>query len=149
MAIAAMAFVSHHSATAQVVFSESFEAPVVSGYVVNTAPSGGKWIASAVDYGTTWRGLYRPNVQWPTPAPFSTPFGEQAYFCNYQNSGLTTAVGATGQTLTAGVRYQVTCEQIRRWQALQPRQGRDPVISSTRWLHGFNSHHRIRSIHPS
>jgi autotransporter-associated beta strand protein len=107
MAIAAMAFVSHHSAIAQVVFSESFEAPVVSGYVVNTAPSGGKWIASSVDYGSTWRGLFRTNVQWPAVAPFSTPFGEQAYFCNYSNSGLTTAVGATGQTLTAGVRYQV------------------------------------------
>ncbi len=38
----------------------------------------------------------------------TTPFGDQAYLLNYTNSGLTTAQGATGVTLTAGVTYTLT-----------------------------------------
>jgi autotransporter-associated beta strand protein len=108
IAIAALASLSFHSATAQVVFSESFEAPVVTGFVSNTVPSGNRWVGATNGFGATTRGLYNERSQWPATPPFSTPFGEQAYFLNYVNSGLTTAVGATGQTLTAGVNYQVT-----------------------------------------
>jgi hypothetical protein len=96
------------SADAGVVFSESFEAPVVSGYSNNSIPSGGKWIGATAGFGATNRGLYNESVIWPATPPFSTPFGAQAYYLNYTNSGLTTAVGATGQTLTAGVTYKVS-----------------------------------------
>ena len=40
VAAAALAFLAPHSATAQVVFSESFESPAVSGYGQPSAPSG-------------------------------------------------------------------------------------------------------------
>jgi hypothetical protein len=43
-------------ATAGVVFSESFEAPVVTGFVQNTVPSNGKWIGANQGYGATNRG---------------------------------------------------------------------------------------------
>ena len=95
-------------ATAGVVFSESFEAPVVSSFDDNTVPSGGKWIGATAGFGATNRGLYNESVIWPATSPFNTPFGAQAYYLNYSNSGLTTAVGATGQTLTAGVTYKVS-----------------------------------------
>lgn len=94
--------------TAGVVFSESFEAPVVSGFDDNTVPSNGKWIGATAGFGATNRGLYNDNVAWPATPPFTTPFGTQAYFLNYTNSALTTAVGATGQTLTAGVPYKLS-----------------------------------------
>jgi hypothetical protein len=38
----------------------------------------------------------------------TTPFGEQSYLLNYTNAGLTTARGATGETLKAGVTYTLT-----------------------------------------
>lgn len=96
------------SLQANVVFSESFEAPVVSGYDDNTVPSGGRWIGSSGEYGSSNRGLYNESFAWPATAPFTTPFGSQAYYLNYGGTGLTTAVGATGQTLTAGLTYRVT-----------------------------------------
>lgn len=108
IALAALVGLSLHTATAQVVFSESFEAPVVTGYARNTVPSGGNWIGSTAGFNAVSRGLYNEKSQWPATPPFSTPYGEQAYFLNYANSGLTTAVGATGQTLTSDVDYQVT-----------------------------------------
>ena len=93
---------------AQVVFSESFEAPVVSGFDDNTVPSGGKWIGATDGFGATNRGLYNETVAWPATPLFSTPYGKQAYYLNYSNSALTSSAGATGQTLTAGVTYKVT-----------------------------------------
>ncbi len=108
IALAALAGLSLHTATAQVVFSESFEDPVVTGYARNTVPSGGNWIGSTAGFNAISRGLYNEKSQWPATPPFSTPYGEQAYFLNYANSGLTTAVGATGQTLTSDVDYQVS-----------------------------------------
>ncbi len=95
-------------AGAGVVFSESFEAPVVTGFVQNTVPSGGKWVGSTTGFGATNRGLYNETVAWPATPPFTTPYGAQAYCCSYTNSFLTTATGATGQTLTANVPYKVT-----------------------------------------
>ena len=105
-ALAALALIN--PASAGVVFSESFEASVVSGFVQNTVPSGGKWVGSTTGYGATNRGLYNETVAWPATPPFTTPYGAQAYCCSYTNSFLTTATGATGQTLTANVPYKVT-----------------------------------------
>src|SRR6476660_4952193 len=92
---------------AGVAFSESFESPVVAGYDDNTVPSGGKWIGSTSGFGATNRGLYNETVAWPATAAFTTPYESQAYYLNYGGAGLTTSVGATGQTLTAGVTYKV------------------------------------------
>ena len=91
----------------QIVFSEGFENPDVVGFDDNTVPSGGKWIGSSQGFGATNRGLYNEAVAWPETPKFTTPFGKQSYFLNYSNSGLTTSVGATGQTVAAGVTYRV------------------------------------------
>ena len=96
------------STSAQVVFSESFETPVVSGFSTNTVPSGSRWIGSTDGFGATDRGLYNETVVWPTTPPFTTPFGNQAYFINYSNSALTTAAGVTGQTVMPDTTYTVT-----------------------------------------
>jgi hypothetical protein len=107
IAIAAMSGLVLKPATAGVVFSESFEAPVVSGFVTGTVPSGGKWIGANQGFGAGNRGLYNEAVVWPTTPAYTTPYGAQAYYLNYTNSGLTTAEGVIG-TLTADVTYTVT-----------------------------------------
>jgi hypothetical protein len=94
-------------ASAGVVFSESFEAPVVSGFDDNTVPSGGKWIGATDGFGASNRGHYNETVAWPATPAFTTPYGNQAYYLNYTNSGLTTAAGVIG-SLTADVTYRVT-----------------------------------------
>ena len=96
------------AATAGVVFSESFEAPVVNGYSNSSVPSGGKWIGSTSGYGSNNRGLYNETFAWPATQAFSTPYGSQAFYLNYGGAGLTTALDATGQTLTAGITYKVS-----------------------------------------
>ena len=106
--IAAFAALSVLPAAAQVVFSESFEAPVVSGFDDNTVPSGGKWIGSSGAFNASLRGLYNESVVWPATPPFTTPYGEQGYSLNYSTTMLTTAQGATGQTITADVTYTLT-----------------------------------------
>ena len=95
-------------ASAGVVFSESFESLVVNGFDDNTVPSGGKWIGSTTGFGSNNRGLFNESVAWPVTPSFSTPYGAQAYYINYGGAGLTTSVGTTGQTLTAGVTYKVS-----------------------------------------
>jgi hypothetical protein len=92
---------------ADVVFSESFETPVVTGFDDNTVPASG-WVGATNGFGATNRGLINEFVNSPATPPFSTPYGEQAYFINYTNSGLTTAQGATGETLTAETTYTVS-----------------------------------------
>ena len=42
-------------AKAQVVFSESFEAPVVTGFDDDTVPSNGKWIGATAGFGAANR----------------------------------------------------------------------------------------------
>lgn len=91
-----------------VVFSESFESPVVSGFVDNTVPDNGNWIGSRGPYQATLRGLYNDDFAWPDTADFTTPYGDQGYYLNYSTTSLTTSVGATGQTVTADVSYTVT-----------------------------------------
>lgn len=93
---------------AEVVFSESFESPVVSGFATNTVPDNGNWIGSSGAFNATVRGLYDDFVAWPATPVFSTPFGDQGYFLDYSTTMLTTAQGATGQTITAGVTYTLT-----------------------------------------
>ena len=105
--IAAIAALSILPAASQVVFSESFESPVVSGFDDNTVPSGGNWIGANQGFGATNRGLYNETVAWPATPSFTTPFGDQAYRMNYSNSALTTAEGVLGP-ITAGVTYTVT-----------------------------------------
>ncbi len=93
---------------AGVVFSESFESPVVSGFDDNTVPSGDNWIGSSGAFNANLRGLYNESVVWPVTPAFSTPYGKQGYSLNYSTTMLTTAQGATGQTITAGVTYTLT-----------------------------------------
>jgi hypothetical protein len=106
-ALAALALATT-PASADVVFSESFEAPVVSGFVTGSVPFNGNWIGATDGFGSGNRGLYNETVAWPATPAFTTPYGDQSYYLNYTNSGLTTSVGATGQTLTADVTYTVT-----------------------------------------
>lgn len=94
--------------TAQVVFSESFESPVVSGFVSNTVPDNGNWIGSSGAFNASVRGLYDDFVAWPGTPVFSTPYGDQGYILDYSTTMLTTAQGVTGQTITAGVTYTLT-----------------------------------------
>ena len=55
-------------AGAEVIFSESFESPVVSGFDDNTAPATG-WVGANQGFGATNRGLYNETVAWPaTPS---------------------------------------------------------------------------------
>ncbi len=54
------------------------------------------------------RALQRERSPGPPLRPSPRRTAPQAYFFNYTNSGLTTAEGATGQTLTANVPYKVT-----------------------------------------
>jgi alpha-galactosidase len=106
--IAAFAAISILPAASQVVFSESFEAPVVSGFDDNTVPSNGNWIGSSGAFNASLRGLYNESVVWPVTPPFTTPYGDQGYSLNYSTTMLTTAQGATGQTITADVTYTLT-----------------------------------------
>ena len=99
--------------SAQVVFSESFEAPVVAGFASNTLPSGGKWIGTTQGFGANNRGLYNEAVVWPATPPFSTPFGSQAYLLNGPNNGLTTSQNATGLVVTEGVEVKVSFHTAR------------------------------------
>ena len=89
LAVVAMAIVSV-SASAETIFYESFEKPIVTGYVEGSLPQTG-WVGSSVGYGSGWRGLYNEDSEH-----FDTPWGEQAYFLRYTNSGLTTATGTIG-----------------------------------------------------
>lgn len=89
------------------VFSESFETPAVSSFDDNTVPSSG-WVGATAGFGATNRGLYHSFSAWPATPDFSTPYGDQAYFLNYSNSGLTTAQGAISETLTADETYTVS-----------------------------------------
>ena len=93
------------SANAQVILSESFETPQVTGFDDNTVPASG-WIGSTEGFGATNRGLFNGTVLFPATSPFTTPLGEQGYKLNYSNSTLTTAVGVIGG-LQADVEYQV------------------------------------------
>ncbi|MBT8045298.1 MAG: hypothetical protein KJO79_10145, partial [Verrucomicrobiae bacterium] len=97
-----------HAANAEVVFSESFESPVVSGFDDNTVPDNGNWVGSSGAYNASVRGLYNDFVAWPGTSKFSTPYGDQGYMLAYSTTQLTTAQGATGQTITAGVTYTLT-----------------------------------------
>ncbi|MDA7881670.1 Ig-like domain-containing protein [Akkermansiaceae bacterium] len=94
-------------ASAEVIFSESFESPVVSGFDDNTVPSSG-WVGASNGFGASNRGLFNEFVAWPGTPDFSTPFGEQGYFLNYTNSALTMAQGTLTEPLTEGEVYTVT-----------------------------------------
>jgi hypothetical protein len=100
-------FLSLSPASAEVIFSESFESPVVSGFDDNTVPSSG-WVGASNGFGASNRGLFNEFVAWPGTPDFSTPFGEQGYFLNYTNSALTMAQGTLTEPLTEGEVYTVT-----------------------------------------
>ncbi len=100
-------------AKAGIIFAESFESPVVEGYVDTTVPDTG-WVGATQGYKATNRGLYNEGDE----SVFSTPYGEQAYLLNYTNSGLTTAVGTITEILAAGMTYTVSFSTaIRRGEA--------------------------------
>jgi hypothetical protein len=94
-------------ASADIIFSESFESPVVSGFDDNTVPDNGNWIGATNGFGSSNRGLYNESVVFPDTPPFTTPYGDQAYYLNYTNSALTTAQGVIAETLTAGELYTI------------------------------------------
>ena len=106
MAMAGLLLMSH-AGLAQVIYSESFETPVVSGFDDNTVPDTG-WVGSAQGFGSSNRGLFNEIVAWPDTPKFTTPYGDQGYMLNYTNSGLTTAQNAISGTLTQDVTYTVT-----------------------------------------
>ena len=89
-------------AHAIVYFTESFESPVVSGYVQNSVPDTG-WVGATQGFGATSRGLYHEG-----DGVFTTPFGDQAYLLDYTNAGLTTAQATVPASLMAGVTYTVS-----------------------------------------
>lgn len=95
------------AAHGQIVFSESFEVPVVSGYAENTVPAA-KWVGSTAGFGAGSRGLYNEFVAWPAVPRFTTPYGDQGYLIDYTNAGLTTSQNAIPGVLTADVTYTVT-----------------------------------------
>ena len=84
------------------IFSESFESPVVQGYAEESVPAG--WIGAAEGFGAKNRGLFNEGDF----AVFSTPYGRQAYLLDYTNSGLTTSQSALNEVLTAGTTYSLT-----------------------------------------
>ena len=94
-------------ASAGVVFSVSFETPVVSGFASNTVPTAA-WVGATAGFGATNRGRYNETVAWPATSVFATPYGNQAHLINYTNSGLTTAQSAIRGVLTAGTPYKVS-----------------------------------------
>jgi hypothetical protein len=103
-----LALAFHSSATAEVVFRESFESPVVSGFDDNTLPDNGNWIGSTEGFGANNRGLYNESFSWPDTAAYTTPYGSQAYMLNGPNNGMTTAENATGLVVTEGVEVKVS-----------------------------------------
>ncbi|WP_158279909.1 Ig-like domain-containing protein [Coraliomargarita sinensis] len=103
-----LALASQSTLSAEVVFSESFESPVVDGFDDKTVPGNGNWVGATDGHGSTNRGLYNESVEWPNTPPFTTPYGDQAYYLNYTNSALTTAQGAISEVLTADTSYTVT-----------------------------------------
>jgi hypothetical protein len=108
-----LALALNYSATAEVVFSESFESPVVSGFQTGTVPDNGNWVGSTGAFNSNVRGPYNDQVAWPNTPVFTTPYGDQAYYLNYSTTMLTTAQGATGQTITADVTYTLTFNAAR------------------------------------
>lgn len=91
------------AANAAVIFYESFESPVVTGYANNTVPDNGNWVGANQGYGASNRGLNNEGdgLDW------TTPYGNQVYSFRYTNSGLTTSEGAIGN-LEAGVTYTIS-----------------------------------------
>ena len=59
-------------ASAEVIFSESFESGVVSGFDDNTVPDSG-WVGAGNGFGATNRGLYNETVAWPATPKFILP----------------------------------------------------------------------------
>ena len=89
--------------TTGTVFYESFEDPVVSGYVQPSVPAYG-WIGSGFGFNSSFRGLYNEG----DGSAFTTPYGQQGFLLNYTNTGLTTDTNAITGVLTAGVTYTIS-----------------------------------------
>jgi len=95
-------------AQAAVIFSESFESPVVEGYAQGTAPDNGNWVKAAQGHKSNYHGLVNKDG-----GDFTAPAGnDQAYAFRYTNSGLTTAEGVIG-VLEEGVTYTVSFDVVR------------------------------------
>ena len=86
----------------QVAFYESFESPVVSGYLQSSVPDTG-WVGAIQGYRADYRGLYNEGDE----TVFRTPYGDQAYLLDYTNAGLTTEQNRIG-VLVANVTYTIS-----------------------------------------
>lgn len=90
----------------KLIFSEDFEAPVVSGYSQGTAPGG--WVKASVGYKSSNHGLINKDS-----GVFTASEGnDQGYAFRYTNSGLTTAEGVIG-VLEADVTYTISFDVVR------------------------------------
>jgi hypothetical protein len=89
--------------TTGTLFYDSFEDPIVEGYVQASVPTTG-WIGSGLGFNSSWRGLYNEGDK----SVFSTPYGQQGYLLDYTNTGLTTDTNAITDVLTDGVTYTIS-----------------------------------------
>jgi autotransporter-associated beta strand protein len=91
---------------ANVLYTENFEAPDVTGYVQGTTPS--TWVKANQGFGSTSHGLIdKAGGAFSVPDP-----NQQGYAFRYGNTGITTAEGVIG-TIAAGNTYEVSFDVIR------------------------------------
>jgi autotransporter-associated beta strand protein len=93
------------SSRAQLIYSEDFESPVVTGYAQGTDPSG--WTGATQGFGATRRGLDNKDG-----GDFTAPDGnDQVYAFRYTNSGMTTDQGTIG-VLEANTTYVIQFDVV-------------------------------------
>ena len=99
-------FIGAEPAVADLVFSEDFEDPKVSGYVQGSKPV--PWVKANQGYNASFHGLVNKDGR-----DFSDPDSnnEQGYSMRYTNTGLTTAEGVI-DSLQAGGTYTVTFDAV-------------------------------------
>lgn len=86
---------------ADIIYSTSFESPVVGGSKVKTIPDG--WLKDTAGFGADRCGLSNTSA-----ATFTTTFGSQAAVVWYSQSSLTTADSTFREVSAEGVTYTVT-----------------------------------------
>lgn len=92
---------------ADVLFTEDFESPVVSGYAEGTSPDNGQWVRATEGFGGSRHGMINTNS-----GVFSTtPPNAQGYAFRYTNSGLTSQKD-TVEVLYTGITYSASFDVV-------------------------------------
>jgi hypothetical protein len=87
-----------------VLFTETFESPVVSGFDP-TPPEVPNWVGATTGFGAARMGLDEvSSTNWTSPSGSNT----QVYNCRYTNSGITTREGVIGSLDVNNVTYTVS-----------------------------------------